>query len=180
MLMRGSRLGAVVNSTSSLSQLNVSPADHAQPVGSRLRKRGRNESLANNESLLSSPSAGEQSPNIKRAKTQTSAEESPQWSRRIREPPATHAPAEGTSSSQDHTLSAEQVAFATSTPDMVSYDGTLDDQYGYQEYGEMSASEPFSQGLQLRTQSLPVLDNFVSSSWSDDGIIANSLRRLKF
>ena len=182
--MRDLRPGFPVNPAPHLSQIQTSPVNHTQVVGSRLRKRGRNEPLANNETLLpSSLSVGEQSPNAKRPKTQTSAEATPQRSRRRKEPAARNAPAEPDFTLQETALNSEQVHLGTRMSPGMNYDETFDDQHGLPEYGGLSTNAPtslFSQGLQLRTQSLPVLDNLVSRQRPDAGIHADPSRQHKY
>ena len=114
----------------------------------RLRKRGRNESdTGDTAPPPSGLSGGSRSPNAKRAKAQASAE--------------------GTDAiPQAAGLSSSENFYPNLGPsDLAGHSEPIDSQYGPENDGHVSvegSNDPFSQGLGLRTQSLPVLDNFVS------------------
>ena len=72
-------------------------------------------------------------------------------------------PADAACALQESPLSPEQDVFNDKkTSSMLSRDGNVDNRDGHQENFKIPMGDEFPQNLQLRTQSLPVLDNLVS------------------
>ncbi len=149
---------------SSRQHARIPPTHQIQsPGGSNLRKRGRNESSAGLEvPLASGLSGGDRSPNAKRAKNQASAAETFSPSRRRKDPAAPYSSEQINATSN---VNSEQPSPDLNLPNVTSDFGPVDGLYGSRDDGNISTNGPtdiFSRGLGLRTQSLPVLDNFVS------------------
>lgn len=138
-----------------------SPPNDSHPTGSRLRKRGRDESISNNDAPVSSgPSLGDQTSRSKRAKIQARPAEPSRRTRRTVQSAAQNVPV---STIQYTAVGAGQLSFDTPMPSEVTANDS-----DHQGFGAMSMDDSTRislQGLQLRNQSLPVLDNFVSQNY---------------
>ena len=150
-------------SSSTPSAPKSAASNVAEPISSRVRKRGKDELLDDQELAPSSKlSPEEQSPRVKRAKIQASSAEGLRRTRRTPRP-ASHDASAATAS--DSGLGSRGLDIETPVPNIADLEGNAGDGFNQYAFGAMPTDEeaPLSLSrLQLRNQSLPVLDNFVS------------------